>query len=153
MGLEGELTLLSKACNKEQDAIEFRVPSDPKILKIVRLSISHLCELAGFSEDERNGTTLAVDEACSNIIRHAYDGANDKPIIVSCSLLPNGIQIVICDFGKNIHKSEIKSRDLDEIRPGGLGVHLIQSVMDVVNYERIARKGNKLTLAKYVKVK
>ncbi|KAA3619440.1 MAG: ATP-binding protein [Calditrichaeota bacterium] len=153
MGAKGELAKLSAVCNKAQDAIEFRVPSDPKVLKIVRLSISHLCELAGFTEEERNSTTLAVDEACSNIIRHAYDGAHDKPIVITFKMMPKGIEIVICDFGKNISKSKIKSRDLEKIRPGGLGVHLIQSVMDVVTYERIPRTGNKLTLGKFKKVK
>lgn len=153
MGVKGDLSKLPVVSTEAQDAIEFRVPSDPKILKIIRLSISHLCELAGFTEEERNGTTLAVDEACSNIIRHAYDGAHDQPINVTCKLLNNGVEIIICDFGKNIRKSEIKSRDLEEVRPGGLGVHLIQSVMDKVKYERMGRKGNKLTLAKYKNVK
>ncbi len=153
MGLKGDISKHPPVSDKAQDAIEFRVPSDPKILKIVRLSVSHLCDLAGFTAEERNGTTLAVDEACSNIIRHAYDGAHDQPIIVTCKLLTNGVQITIRDFGKNIRKSEIKSRDLEKVRPGGLGVHLIQSVMDVVKYERSSRKGNKLTLAKYKNVK
>ncbi len=140
------------AASKSVDTIEFRVPSDPKVLKIVRLSVSWLCELAGFSEEERNSTTLAVDEACSNIIRHAYQGDQHQPIIITCKLLDNGIEITLQDFGRSVREEEIKPRDLDEIRPGGLGVHLIKSVMDVVQYESNENEGNKLTLAKYVRV-
>ncbi len=142
----------SAASSKSADTIEFRVPSDPKVLKIVRLSVSWLCELAGFSEEERNSTTLAVDEACSNIIRHAYQGDQHQPIIITCKLLDNGIEITLQDFGRSVREEEIKPRDLDEIRPGGLGVHLIKSVMDVVQYESNENEGNKLTLAKYVRV-
>jgi len=137
---------------KSTETIEFRVPSDPKVLKIVRLSVSWLCELAGFSEEDRNSTTLAVDEACSNIIRHAYQGDIHQPIIITCKLLDNGIEITLQDFGRSVREEEIKPRDLDEVRPGGLGVHLIRSVMDVVHYESNEEEGNKLTLAKYVRV-
>lgn len=135
----------------KQDAVEFRIPSDPRLLKVVRAGITHLCQLAGFAEEDRNGITLAVDEACSNIIKHAYHGKTDKLIIIRCRLREDGIEVILRDFGKRADIKEIKSRELDDVRPGGLGVHLIKSVMDVVIYDNSLAQGTQLTLAKYLR--
>ncbi|MFQ5633511.1 MAG: ATP-binding protein [bacterium] len=136
-----------------EGSVEFRVPSDPKILKIIRFGISHLCELAGFSQEEGKSIMLAVDEACSNIIKHTYSGAFNRPIIVSCSMLEDGVKVVLRDFGAKVNKKKLHSRDLEDIRPGGLGVHLINSVMDEVNYDEQCKDGNRLTLVRYLRQK
>ena len=136
-----------------EGSVEFRVPSDPKILKIIRAGIAHLCELVGFGQDESKSIMLAVDEACSNIIKHTYAGVFDRPIIVSCSMLDNGVKIELRDFGKKVNRRKLKSRELDDLRPGGLGVHLIQSVMDEVIYDEKVKPGNRLTLIKYLRQK
>ncbi|MDZ7266748.1 MAG: ATP-binding protein [candidate division KSB1 bacterium] len=134
---------------KTVDTVEFRVASDPKLLKIIRAGIAHLCELIGFTPQQSQQTTLAVDEACSNIIKYAYGGATDKPIIVTARVMQNGIEIILRDFGKKVVPAEIKSRDLNDLRPGGLGVHLIRSTMDVVAYDTSRKRGNILRLAKF----
>ncbi|MFQ5630603.1 MAG: ATP-binding protein [bacterium] len=136
-----------------EGSVEFRVPSDPKILKIIRDGISHLCELQGFSSDEGKSIMLAVDEACSNIIKHTYAGANNCPIIVSCSMIDNGVKVVLRDFGAKVNQKQLRSRELDDIRPGGLGVHLINSVMDEVMYDEKCSDGNRLTLVRYLRQK
>lgn len=132
------------------NVIEIKVPSDPKLLKIVRCGINHLCEVCGFTREERNAVTLAVDEAGSNVIKHAYQGQKDKPIIVSCQVLEDRLEIKIRDFGKKTDVRKIKSRELEDIRPGGLGVHFIKSTMDVVIFDNSLEDGNQLTLAKFL---
>lgn len=139
----GEMTI-------SPDTVEFHLTSDPKLLKVVRLVVAHLCDLAGFPEAQRHRATLAVDEACANIIRHAYDGATDQPVIITARLINNGIEVVLRDFGKKADVEKIKSRELDDIRPGGLGVHLIQSAMDEVFFDDTLPEGNQLTLIKYL---
>lgn len=139
----------ANAAKQTSDTVEFRVASDPKLLKIIRAGIAHLCELIGFTPQQSLQTTLAVDEACANIIKYAYDGATDKPIIVTARMIQNGIEIILRDFGKKAVLTEIKSRDLNDIRPGGLGVHLIRSAMDVVAYDTSLKRGNQLRLAKF----
>ncbi len=138
----------SSAPLRAQETVQFRVSSDPKMLKIIRAGIAHLCDLTGFAPEQRNQTMLAVDEACSNIIKYAYDGQTDRLIIVTVRLIENGIQIKLRDFGKKADEDFIKPRDLDDIRPGGLGVHLIRSTMDAVSYTNL-KQGNRLTLTKY----
>lgn len=134
------------------ETVEFRLSSDPKLLKIVRASVAHLCELIGFTPEQRNQTTLAVDEACANIIKYAYEGKTDQPIEITARLLENGLEVILRDYGKKVDHALLKSRDLDDVRPGGLGVHLIQSTMDSVSYDPGITEGNQLTLAKYRRV-
>ncbi|MEL6822570.1 MAG: ATP-binding protein, partial [Calditrichota bacterium] len=98
----------------------------------------------------KNEMILAVDEAVANIIRHAYKGADDKPINVFCDVHEDRLQIVLQDFGEEVDTNVVKSRDLDDVRPGGLGVHLIQSVMDEMEFSYSKEEGNKLRLVKYL---
>ena len=129
--------------------IEIKVPSDPQFLKIIRSGISHLSDIGGFSKEDCNAVIIAVDEAASNINKHTYNGAKDEVIIVNLRMLDDRLEVVLRDFGKKIDPKAIKSRDLDDVKPGGLGVHLIESTMDKVHYDNSVEVGNKLTLIKY----
>lgn len=130
--------------------IEIKLPSDPQFLKIIRDGISHISEICGFSNEEANAVTIAVDEAVSNIIKHTYNGATNELIVVNFRILEDRLEVVLRDFGEKVDPKTIKSRDLNEIRPGGLGVHLIKSTMDVVTYDNSFEVGNQLTMGKYL---
>jgi anti-sigma regulatory factor (Ser/Thr protein kinase) len=129
--------------------IEIKLPSDPQLLKIIRSGISHISNICGFSNEESNAVTIAVDEAASNIIKHTYNGAKNELIVVNFRILEDRLEVVLRDFGEKVDPETIKSRDLKEIRPGGLGVHLIKSTMDVVSYDNSFEDGNQLTMVKY----
>lgn len=81
---------------------------------------------------------LALTEALANVAKHGYQGRTDQPICVR--LAPEqrdgrpGLAITIEDRCKDVDLEKIKSRPLDEIRPGGLGVHIIEQTMDEVEY-------------------
>ena len=89
-----------------------------------------------------------------NIIPSGYDRRKDAPIwislwpVASSNGIPSGLRIVLEDEAKQVDPSMIKSRDLDEVRPGGLGVHIIQQVMDEAKYEKREHGGMRLTLVK-----
>jgi anti-sigma regulatory factor (Ser/Thr protein kinase) len=134
----------------KSNRIEISIPAKPQFLKIIRLTVRHICEVVGFSKEDHNNITLAVDEACTNIIKHTYEGATAKPIHFSCEVHKDRVEFFLRDFGKKLNISDIKSRQLDDIRPGGLGVHLIKSVMDEVVYENDFETGNQIHLIKYL---
>jgi len=101
--------------------------------------------LADTADDETSAQiVLAVDEACTNIIRHALAG-DSKPVRLACELSGDRLKIVLRDYGTPCDPERIKGRDLNEICPGGLGVHIIQRVFDHVEYEPLA-DGTRLTL-------
>jgi anti-sigma regulatory factor (Ser/Thr protein kinase) len=117
------------------------------LLHIVRSVVGQMASLRGFSEEDVQFIILAVDEACANIIRHAYKGRQDGEIIISCREREDGIEFLLADRGETADASRWPRRSLDEVRPGGLGLPLIYLVMDEVEY-RHGERGNELVLAK-----
>jgi len=130
--------------------VELRISSDAAYLRLLRSTIDQVCSLAGFSKMDSSKIVLAVDEACSNVIRHAYGNKSGLPIIITCHILPTKLEITMVDQGEAADVPSIKPRQLNDIRPGGLGVHIIRTVMDEVHYENLAVAGNRLVMAKYL---
>jgi len=127
--------------------LELHFPSDPRLLQIVRSVVGQTAALTGFDEDEVQFIILAVDEACANVIRHAYGGRTDGDMVLSCSAKDSRVEFRLRDHGTPAETSRMRSRSLDDVRPGGLGLHLIQSIMDEVHYDA-GSGGNELFLAK-----
>ena len=131
--------------------------SNPKWLSVVRGAVERLSKTLGFPEMQCRSITRAVDEAISNIVRHSYGNRLDQPIAMyfrrtqrqSEGEVQQGLEILLCDRGPEVDASKLHGRPLDEIRPGGLGLHLIRQAMDTVEY---TRKGpiNRLRLVKYL---
>jgi len=111
------------------------VPAEPAAMFMVRALVGKISERIGFEALETDRLVLAVDEACTNVIRHAYDNSGDGRITITFTLSPEYFEIMIRDFGKGADPATFKGRDLDEIRPGGLGLHFIKSAVDKVEYD------------------
>lgn len=131
--------------------VALTVPSHPKFLKVIRRVMELYLEEMLLSKDEVPSLILAVDEACSNIIKYAYDYDEMQTITVTFLCTDGRLKITIRDFGKKPDLKKIKPRALDDIRPGGLGTHIIQSVMDHVDYDTSPETGTLLTLIKRLK--
>lgn len=125
------------------------VPSDTAYLPLVRAMVTEGARLSDFGSEITHGILLAVTEAVTNVIRHAYGGETDKRIDLNLSARPGHFRLDIVDYGQFVDPSRIASRPLDDVRPGGLGVHLIKSIMDHVEYRRNAHGGTTLTLEKH----
>jgi len=132
--------------------IRLHIASTPAHLPVVRAATEKLCRLAGFDDETAGMVVLCVDEALTNIIRHAYDGAADHPIEVELAPLTDGevggIEIRLRDYGKVTSPQRIRPRDLADVRPGGLGTHIIRQCMDHVDYRAADGGGTLLTLRK-----
>ncbi len=137
--------------------LRVELPSDPGLLCAVRGAVERLTESFGFSAEECRAVTRAVDEALTNIIRHAYSGRPDRPIELLFRAIQgradqnaaSGLEILLCDRGPAIKPDQMCMRALEEVKPGGLGLHFIQQSMDIVEYKR-ANGTNRLRLVKYV---
>ncbi len=130
--------------------LRFELLSQPRFLSAVRAMVGNVAQRYGFSEAQCSQISLAVDEALCNIINHGYEKRDDGRIAVSVwpQENPPALRLVIEDAGRQVDPGSIKSRDLEDIRPGGLGVHIIREVMDEVVYERRPEGGMRLTLVK-----
>lgn len=120
--------------------------SDSCELASIRRTSREFLTDCGFDECQTELLVLAIDEACTNIIRHAYDG-ECKPIRIEFQRLRDRIRVILRDYGKSCDPKNIHGRSLKKIRPGGVGVHIIRQAFDSVTYEPRPR-GTKLTLEK-----
>ena len=102
-------------------------------LKQVREWVRDTAVAIGMNEDRAKRVVIGVNEACMNIITHAY---REKPGDIELDIMQDDVLLIfrLTDFAKTVDCSTIKPRDLDDIRPGGLGVHFINEVMDEVSY-------------------
>jgi len=112
--------------------------------------IDTLCGRLGYTPAESSQLCLAIDEALCNVIRHGYDSAPDGRIRMEVHERTDTgrLEILIEDDAKQVDLDSIRSRDLDDVRPGGLGVHLISEIMDDAIYEHRNEGGMRLMMWK-----
>ena len=127
--------------------MKITIKSNPKELRQVRLEIELYCR-ANFSNIDSSKVIIAVDEALQNVMRHAYDMKPDQLIDIFFKKTElNDFEVKIRDYGRQSLLENIKSRDLKEVRPGGLGVYFINQCSKSSEYKhRPDGIGTELTL-------
>ena len=131
--------------------------SNPEALCLVRATLQRATEVVHFEEPDSRAIVRSVDEALANVIRHAYKGRRGLPIELTCRRLfagsekkvPRGLEITLSDSGTPVNPKKLRGRRLEEIRPGGLGLHFMKQSMDVVEFRRKNGK-NLLRMVKYL---
>jgi anti-sigma regulatory factor (Ser/Thr protein kinase) len=116
------------------ERLTLSIPSNPRYLCILRAFCRSMLEALGFSHAEADKVTLAVHEACTNVIEHCYGGDMAQRIDITVFVTADDIAIEIRDYGQKQDVAAIKPRALHDVRPRGLGTHFMQSVMDDVSY-------------------
>jgi serine/threonine-protein kinase RsbW len=116
-------------------------------LALMRQFVRDFLDGYAFSERERTLMVLGVDEACTNIIRYAYELKDDQLIALCLEDSGDCLRMRLRDFGKQVRAEELKGRAQNIIRPGGLGLHLIRSAFDKVDYI-LRSRGTELVLTK-----
>ncbi len=126
------------------------VQADSRYLAVIRETTGRIAEAWELPEQVRNDIRLAIDEACANVIKHAYGGVSDGMILVGFTVTPKAFQVIIEDSGARTDPALMKGRDLDDVRPGGLGMHFIRRAFDVVAYDEEKKDGNRLILIRHL---
>ena len=133
------------------DTVTVRVRSHPQYLSLIRDVTVRFCGIYGLSEEVTADLRLAVDEACANVIKHAYRGDTSQRIVVKYAATARDLRITIEDTGEKARPELMQGRNLDDIRPGGLGLHFIKRVFDTVVYDPKRKNGNRLLLIKHLR--
>ena len=128
---------------------EMKLTSDPRLLAVVRSTVAELAAALGFEESQRRKITLAVDEALSNVIRHAYKNECNHEVELNCQAQAGCLEFTFIDRGEPADPARICAQPLDKVALGGRGTHLIRQIMDEVSYERLP-DCNCLHLKKYM---
>jgi anti-sigma regulatory factor (Ser/Thr protein kinase) len=121
--------------------VTFVMSSHPRYLPVVRAAVGQLAAMVGWNESDSRAITLAVDEALSNVIRHAYHSRADGRVELQCHVAGDVLEFRIRDAGDAPDLTRICAREVGCDKIGGLGTHIIRDVMDTVSY-RAAPDGN-----------
>jgi serine/threonine-protein kinase RsbW len=127
-------------------------PGEFSFLAKISEFIAEHAKAVGLSEEATYAVQLAVDEACSNIIEHAYGGEGLGDIEVTCNQLEDGLEVVLRDKGGKFNPDEVSELEigvpLEELGNRGAGVYLMNKLMDEVRYEFTKDKGTTLKMMK-----
>jgi len=140
---------------KEKEKYKLKIPSKTDNLEIIRSFVSHVAELVGFDADETYKIELAVDEACANVIKHAYEKQDTNyQIDLVIEIDVQKFVIYITDQGKGFDVEKVLNKNvkeyLAEMRVGGLGIHLIKALMDEVEFISKPGEKTKVKMTKYL---
>jgi serine/threonine-protein kinase RsbW len=121
------------------DFIEMKVPAKPEYVGVVRLTISGIANRLGYSYDDIEDIKIAVAEACTNVVNHAYK-ENHGQMTVGCGVYQDRLEIMVADRGNSFSIEELKEslgpiradKPISQLKEGGLGLFLIDTLMDKV---------------------
>ena len=128
------------------------VPSSTENLALIREFVAAIGKQAGFDDQEIGKLELAVDEACANVIEHAYGHDTTKEVIVRATLDSDEVRIDVEDTGRGFDPQTVPAAELEKLvaerKSGGLGMRLMTKLMDEVRYEIEPGKRNALHMTK-----
>lgn len=134
-----------------EDVMKLTIPSQADRLKLVRSTVYETAIFCDCSEETARDVVIAIDEALQNVIRHAYKNSPDGVIDIEIQRVAHNLVFLITDYADTIESTAVRARDLDDLRPGGLGVHFIQEVMDDVAFlPSPGGGGNILRMVKHI---
>jgi serine/threonine-protein kinase RsbW len=133
------------------------VPSSTENLVLIREFVSTIGAQAGLEDSEIGKLELAVDEACANVIEHAYGHDITKEVIVRATFDDETLRIDVEDTGRGFDPQSVPAEELERLvqarKSGGLGMRLMKSLMDEVHYEIAPGEKNELHMVKRLRKK
>ena len=130
------------------ETIKMEISANPEYVSIIRLTTSGIANKVGFCLDDIEDLKVAISEACMNAIKHSLE---DRFTIIY-TMIEKGLTIEIIDNGKGYNTKEVSEPDLDNLKESGMGLFIIESLMDEVNVESTEGKGTSIKMTKYLGV-
>ncbi len=131
-----------------------QVPSSTENLALIRNFLESIAHQAGMEEGEATKIQLAVDEACANVIEHAYGNDATKEVMVRVSFDEEILKIEVVDTGRGFDQGAHQPQELEDLvsqrKTGGLGLRLIKSLMDEVQYDMEPGVRNQIRMTKRI---
>jgi sigma-B regulation protein RsbU (phosphoserine phosphatase) len=129
---------------------EWRFTARSDSLREIRAVVRQTVVDFGAADLCADDIVMAIDEACQNIIRHSYSG-DDGEIVIRIERNDADLVISLIDFAPKVDAESVRGRDLDDVKPGGLGTHLMRETMDEVEFaEAPPGCGNLLRMVKRI---
>lgn len=139
------------ACEHDGDRIELKVPCRAEYVRTIRRAVAEFAQSCGLPRTDIEEIEVAISEAVSNVVRHAYVDCDRSPSVrVKCSRSSSGLIIEVIDRGRGFAApADGVTPDVDMNRDGGLGIILIKSLMDRVSYVSSPEEGTRIRMRKH----
>lgn len=130
--------------SRQYDYIEIKLPAKPEFVGVVRLTLSGIASRMGYSYEDIEDMKIATSEACTNAVHHAYTDDEIGDMIVGFGIYASQLEIIVSDSGKSFDVEEERkgkgpykrATSLEDVSEGGLGLYLIEALMDEVIIKR-----------------
>lgn len=135
---------------------QLRIPSETDNLELIREFVAKVAEKVGFPSDDVGKIELACDEACTNVMKHAYtsgqkNGKESLDILIQIDY--EKFTLIVTDHGKGFDPGSVKMPNMKEylaqLKVGGLGIYLMKTLMDEVDYHIQPGVSNQVKMVKY----
>lgn len=138
------------------DFIEMTIPSKAEYIGVIRLSISGIANRMGFSYEGIEDLKVAVSEAITNTVMHAYKKENDEEITLGFGIYEDRLEVMVADRGVSFNLNEVREQigpfkdteSIENLREGGFGLFLIDTLMDKVEIQD--NQGTIIIMTKYI---
>ncbi|WP_080848786.1 anti-sigma B factor RsbW [Cytobacillus gottheilii] len=142
--------------NEPFDYIEMRIPAKPEFVGIIRLTLSGIASRLGFTYDEIEDLKIATSEACTNAVQHAYKQSDEGEVLIGFGLYNDKLEVMVADNGKSFDFQQARegigpyheTDSVEFLREGGLGLYLIETLMDEVRIHH--KEGVTVFMTKYL---
>ncbi|MGN1401906.1 MAG: anti-sigma B factor RsbW [Bacillus sp. (in: firmicutes)] len=142
--------------SKGYEYVEMKIPAKPEFIGVVRLTISGIASRMGFSYDDIEDLKIATSEACTNAVQHAYKDGEKGEVTIGVGLYEDKLELVVSDSGNSCNFEEVrqglgpyeKEAEIEFLREGGLGLYLIETLMDKVKIHQ--NQGVTVFMTKFV---
>ena len=128
-------------------AVRLCIPAKPEYISLGRLALTGLSRLRSFPEDVLADLKLALTEACTNSVRHAYDGGEGM-VEILYELHDDRLVVEVTDTGEGFEHDKVEPDESDELAEGGLGIAIIQALADELEIGRPNGGGSRLRFVK-----
>jgi serine/threonine-protein kinase RsbW len=138
------------------DYIEMKIPAKPEYIGVIRLTLSGIASRMGFMYEAIEDLKIVVSEAILNAIPYAYQEQGKGEMVIGFSLYHDRLELMVAYRGQSFHSSDLKKemrhleqREGEFFREGGLGLYLIETLMDDVKIHH--QEGVSVFMTKYLK--
>ena len=114
---------------------EMRIDSDPAHLAPARKAVEAFTVACGLGEKASQDVGLCLNEALANVMRHAYGGRKDRPIVISAECTADAVTVRVRDWGNAIDPSTLPHEPYNPLTPGGVGLICLSELLDRMVYE------------------
>jgi serine/threonine-protein kinase RsbW len=134
----------------EGRSVRLTIPARPEYITLGRLALTALAGVRPVSDETLHDLKLALTEACTNSVKHAYEEGGEGTVDILYELQPDRLAVEVGDAGAGFEPLHSDGANGDELSEGGLGIEIIRAVTDEVEIEPREGGGSRLRFVKFL---